>query len=183
MCVGGGIAWGYCRFSQSLNQCVISTLGSNCDASHCKHQLSIPKKWYHLGIYSSCLEKPIKFIAITQYSTWKTVYSNLPTYRSIKQNLRGGLSNLYHLNLNLVWFYIYREDQRLEYEGRLQRELETLRARTALEMDQARSQLTEVMERDRRSLAEARDIALTERNTAQSRERETNKQYQDLLRE
>ncbi len=82
-----------------------------------------------------------------------------------------------------LWFLVYRDDQRLDYEGRLQRELEALRARTALEMDQARSQLTEVMERDRHSLTEARDIAMTERNTAQCRERDTNTQYQNLLKE
>ena len=71
----------------------------------------------------------------------------------------------------------------MEYESRLQRELETLRARTALEMDQIRTQSAEISEREHRTLRESRDNAFADRDGAVAREKETNSKYEQLLRE
>lgn len=43
-----------------------------------------------------------------------------------------------------------REDQKLEYERQLQQEVEALRARTALEIDQLKTQTREMFERENR---------------------------------
>ena len=45
---------------------------------------------------------------------------------------------------------IPREDQKLEYERQLQQEVEALRARTALELDQLKTQTREMFERENR---------------------------------
>ena len=71
----------------------------------------------------------------------------------------------------------------MEYESRLQRELETLRARTALEMDQIRTQSAEISEREHRTLRESTDNAFADRDGAVARENETNSKYEQLLRE
>lgn len=76
-----------------------------------------------------------------------------------------------------------RDEHHREYESQLQRELDTLRTRAALDMDQIRTQSAEVSERECRTLREARDGACAERDSAVIRERETYKNYEQLLRE
>lgn len=58
-----------------------------------------------------------------------------------------------------------------------------MRARTALEMDQIRTQSAEISEREYRTLREARDNAFTDRDNAVAREKETINKYEQLLKE
>ena len=71
----------------------------------------------------------------------------------------------------------------MECEHRLESELEGLRARTAAEMDQLRTQTREMYEREGKVLCEARDMAASERDRARATERETADKYEQLLKE
>ena len=82
------------------------------------------------------------------------------------------------------WYGLpYREEQHLECDRRLESELEGLRARTGLEMEQLRTQTREVYERENRVLAESRDTAVGERDRAKAAEKEITDKYENLLKE
>lgn len=83
-------------------------------------------------------------------------------------------------DIELLWC---REEQHAECDRRLESELEGLRARTALEMDQLRIQTREMYERENRVLSEARDSAVSERDRAKAAERELAEKYENLLKE
>lgn len=71
----------------------------------------------------------------------------------------------------------------MECDRRLESELEGLRARTAGEMEQLRTQTREMFERENKVLCEARDAAIAERDRARTAERETSQKYEVLLKE
>ncbi len=76
-----------------------------------------------------------------------------------------------------------REVQHAECDHRLESELEGLRTRTALEMDQLRTQTREMYERENRVLSECRDAAVNERDRAKTAEKELTEKYESLLKE
>lgn len=79
--------------------------------------------------------------------------------------------------------YGYREELRLEYDHRLEVEMEGLRARTALDMEQLRTQTREVHEHEHDMLVEARDSAVAERDRAREAEREASEKYDNATKE
>lgn len=77
----------------------------------------------------------------------------------------------------------YREEHRMKYDHQLESELEGIKARTALEMEQLRVQTREMYDRESKILSDARDSALTERDRAKSAEKELADKYENLLKE
>lgn len=77
----------------------------------------------------------------------------------------------------------FREDKHVDCDRRLESELEGLRARTAAEMEQLRTQTREMYERENRVLCEARDAGMSERDRAKTAEKETSEKYESLLKE
>lgn len=75
-----------------------------------------------------------------------------------------------------------REQCRVDYDLRLQRELDELKSRTSLHMDQLKLQTREFYERENHSLSEARDMAIADRDRAITAEKETRSLYQQLLK-
>lgn len=71
----------------------------------------------------------------------------------------------------------------MECDRRLEAELEGLRARTTLEVDQLRVQTREMYERENKVLREARDCAVSERDRAKAAEKEANEKHESLLKE
>jgi len=51
---------------------------------------------------------------------------------------------------NCISFVLPRENQKMDYDQRLQQEVEALRTRTALEMEQLKTQTREMFERENR---------------------------------
>ena len=75
-----------------------------------------------------------------------------------------------------------REQCRLDYDHQLERELNELKSRTALQVDQLKLQTSEFYERENHSLCEARDAAITDKERALSAEKEMRTLYEQLLR-
>ena len=75
-----------------------------------------------------------------------------------------------------------REQCRVDYDLRLQRELDELKSRTALHMEQLKLQTREFYERENRSLSEARDSAIADKDRALATEKETRSLYEQLLK-
>ncbi len=71
----------------------------------------------------------------------------------------------------------------MECERRLETELEGLRARTTVEMDQLRTQTREMYERENGVLSEARDCAVRERDRAMAAEKEANEKHESVMME
>lgn len=76
-----------------------------------------------------------------------------------------------------------REEQHVDCDRRLEAEMEGLRARTAVEIDQLKAQTRELYERENRMLSEARDNAVSERDSAKAAEKEANERYESLMME
>ncbi|NXX91871.1 PIBF1 factor, partial [Centropus bengalensis] len=74
-----------------------------------------------------------------------------------------------------------RDHYKLEYEKRLQEELEQLRLKTNQEIEQLRSTSKEMYERENRNLREARDNAVAEKERAVSAEKDALRKYDQLL--
>ena len=70
----------------------------------------------------------------------------------------------------------------MDYDLRLQRELDELKSRTALHMDQLKLQTREFYERENQSLSEARDTAIADKDRALAAEKETHCLYEQLLK-
>lgn len=77
----------------------------------------------------------------------------------------------------------YRDSYKNEYESKLREELEAIRTRTNLEVDRLKSSTREMYERENRSLREAREMALAERDRALASEKEASSKYDQLLHE
>lgn len=71
----------------------------------------------------------------------------------------------------------------MECDHRLETELEGLRARTSLELEQLKVQMRELYEMESKVLREARDGAVSEKNRAMEAEKEVTEKYQSLLME
>ena len=69
----------------------------------------------------------------------------------------------------------------MECDRRLEVEMEGLRARTAVEIDQLKAQTRELYERENRVLIEARDTAISERDRAKAAEKEASGKYEALM--
>uniref|UniRef100_A0A8C4NFH1 Progesterone immunomodulatory binding factor 1 n=1 Tax=Eptatretus burgeri TaxID=7764 RepID=A0A8C4NFH1_EPTBU len=76
-----------------------------------------------------------------------------------------------------------RHSQKVEYEARLNEELERIRRQTELQLERLRVTVTEVHERENRNLREARDRALAEQERARESEMETKKTHENLREE
>lgn len=76
-----------------------------------------------------------------------------------------------------------REEKHVECDRRLESELESVKARTALEMDQLRTQTREMYERENRVLSDARAAAVAERDKAKAAAKELSEKYESLLKE
>ncbi|XP_062507788.1 progesterone-induced-blocking factor 1-like [Corticium candelabrum] len=63
-------------------------------------------------------------------------------------------------------FVVSREQSKSEYERKLSDEIQKLRSQTAVELDQVRTSLKDMYERENRSLHEARDLAVSEKENA-----------------
>lgn len=84
--------------------------------------------------------------------------------------------------IGTILFIPTREQCRRNYDHRLQAELEELKSRTALQMDQLKLQTKEFYERENHSLSEARDAAIAEKERAISSEKEMHSLYEHLLK-
>ncbi len=62
-------------------------------------------------------------------------------------------------------------------------ELEGLRSRTALEMEQLRAQTREMYGRESKVLQDAKDAAFNERDQAKAAEKEATHKYESLVKE
>ncbi|XP_019852664.1 PREDICTED: progesterone-induced-blocking factor 1-like [Amphimedon queenslandica] len=76
-----------------------------------------------------------------------------------------------------------RQEQKDDYESRLQHELESLRLRTNSEMDQLKAQTREMYERENQALRQARDSAFAERERAMEKQRELEEKYEHIHNE
>ncbi|XP_029324803.1 progesterone-induced-blocking factor 1 isoform X2 [Mus caroli] len=74
-----------------------------------------------------------------------------------------------------------RDHYKTEYENKLHDELEQIKLKTNLEIDQLRSASREMYERENRNLREARDNALAEKNRAVAAEKDALGKYEQLL--
>lgn len=79
--------------------------------------------------------------------------------------------------------WLYREDQHMDCDRRLEAEMGGLRARTAVEIDQLKAQTREMYERENKVLTEARDAAMSEKDGAKVAEREANEKFESLMME
>jgi progesterone-induced-blocking factor 1 len=70
----------------------------------------------------------------------------------------------------------------MDFDLRLQRELDELKSRTSLHMDQLKLQTREFYERENHSLSEARDSAIADKDRAIAAEKETRSLYDQLLK-
>ncbi|KAL6037873.1 hypothetical protein STEG23_028464, partial [Scotinomys teguina] len=68
-----------------------------------------------------------------------------------------------------------------EYENKLHDELEQIKLKTNLEIDQLRNASREMYERENRNLREARDNALAEKNRAVTAEKDALEKHEQLL--
>ncbi len=76
-----------------------------------------------------------------------------------------------------------RDEERLNFDHKLQSELESLRQKTVLEMERLKVQTKEMYDRESKVLSEAREAAMTERDRAVTSEREITDKYEALLKE
>ncbi|XP_021505859.1 progesterone-induced-blocking factor 1 [Meriones unguiculatus] len=74
-----------------------------------------------------------------------------------------------------------RDHYKTEYENKLHDELEQIKLKTNLEIDQLRSASREMYERENRNLREARDNALAEKNRAVAAEKDALEKHEQLL--
>ncbi|CAO2591749.1 Progesterone-induced-blocking factor 1 [Lemmus lemmus] len=74
-----------------------------------------------------------------------------------------------------------RDHYKTEYENKLHGELEQIKLKTNLEIEQLRSASREMYERENRNLREARDNALAEKNRAVTAEKEALEKHEQLL--
>lgn len=74
-----------------------------------------------------------------------------------------------------------RDHYKTEYENKLHDELEQIKLKTNLEIDQLRSASREMYERENRNLREARDNALAEKNRAVTAEKDALEKHEQLL--
>uniref|UniRef100_A0A8C6U6U0 Progesterone immunomodulatory binding factor 1 n=1 Tax=Neogobius melanostomus TaxID=47308 RepID=A0A8C6U6U0_9GOBI len=74
-----------------------------------------------------------------------------------------------------------RDHYKSEYETRLREELENIRLKTGLEIENLQRASREMYERENRNLREARDIAVLEKDRAMAAERDTQSRYDQLL--
>eukprot|EP00072_Mus_musculus_P045016 XP_006519317.1 PREDICTED: progesterone-induced-blocking factor 1 isoform X3 [Mus musculus] len=74
-----------------------------------------------------------------------------------------------------------RDHYKTEYENKLHDELEQIKLKTNLEIDQLRSASREMYERENRNLREARDNALAEKNRAVAAEKDALGKHEQLL--
>ena len=61
--------------------------------------------------------------------------------------------------------------------------MELIRTRTNAEIDRLKSSTKEMYERENRSLREARDMAISEKDRALTAEKDANNKYETLLQE
>ena len=80
-------------------------------------------------------------------------------------------------------FVLYRDQYKTEYEAKLREELELIRTRTNAEIDRLKSSTKEMYERENRSLREAREMAISERDRALTVEKEATSRYETLMQE
>lgn len=74
-----------------------------------------------------------------------------------------------------------RDHYKTEYENKLHDELEQIKLKTNLEIDQLRNASREMYERENRNLREARDNALAEKNRAVTAEKDALEKHEQLL--
>uniref|UniRef100_A0A8C6HCC2 Progesterone immunomodulatory binding factor 1 n=1 Tax=Mus spicilegus TaxID=10103 RepID=A0A8C6HCC2_MUSSI len=74
-----------------------------------------------------------------------------------------------------------RDHYKTEYENKLRDEVEQIKLKTNLEIDQLRSASREMYERENRNLREARDNALAEKNRAVAAEKDALGKHEQLL--
>lgn len=79
--------------------------------------------------------------------------------------------------------FVYREQYKSEYEVKLKEELSNISTKTHAELEKIRNDTKEMYERENRSLREARDNALSEKERAKNAEREATAKYDQLLPE
>ena len=77
----------------------------------------------------------------------------------------------------------WRDQYKTEYETKLREEMEVIRTRTNAEIDRLKSSTKEMYERENRSLREARDMAMSERDRALTAEKDTTNRYEALMQE
>ena len=87
--------------------------------------------------------------------------------------------------MSRIWFGFcwFREEHYLEYSHRLEAELESLRGKTTLKVDQLRAQTKEMYDRENRVLSGSMDTAMMERDRALASEKEVAKKHVELLKE
>ena len=77
--------------------------------------------------------------------------------------------------------FLFRQEQKSDFETRLQQELESIRVKTNTEVDQLKIQTQEMYERERRALVQARDNAYSDRERAVSKQNELEDKHELLL--
>ena len=78
---------------------------------------------------------------------------------------------------------LLRQQQKEDYNQQLTEELESIRRKTSLEMEQVRVQTREMFERENRVLLQSKERADTDRDRAGHRAREVEEKYEQLLNE
>ena len=78
---------------------------------------------------------------------------------------------------------MFRKDQKEQYDQRLQQELETLRTKTNMEIQQIKQQTREMYERENHVLAKSKEGAEKERDRAINKQQELEEKYEHLLNE
>ena len=82
-----------------------------------------------------------------------------------------------------MMFVHFRDQYKTEYEAKLREEIELIRTRTNAEIDRLKSSTKEMYERENRSLREARDMAISERDRALTAEKEATNRYETIVQE
>lgn len=85
--------------------------------------------------------------------------------------------------MNLFFIVFSREQYKSEYEIKLREELDSLGIKTNTELERIRTDTRDMHERENKSLREARDNALHEKDRAQNAEKEVTARYDQLLAE
>ena len=82
-----------------------------------------------------------------------------------------------------MYVHTHRQQQKEEYSSQLQQELDSIRTKTNLEMEQLRKQTKEMFERENIILQESRESANSERDRVLNKLRNMEEKYDLLMNE
>ncbi len=127
-------------------------------------------------------------VRLVSYSLylWSTLHHALNGELRVLSQFGGLKIHVPYLTILAVilgFVLLYRDQYKTEYEAKLREEMELIRTRTNSEIDRLKSSTKEMYERENRSLREARDMSMSERDRALASEKEAISKYENLMQE